>query len=72
MDIGKIDDIILDLKDKYINELEELIKLKTVSAENELDVFDEECMIEDVFDSLSQSRLINIKHIIYIKHMIYI
>ena len=41
MDTGKIDDIILDLKDKYINELEELIKLKTVSAENELDIFDE-------------------------------
>ena len=41
MDTGKIDDIILDLKDEYINELEELIKLKTVSAENELDVFDE-------------------------------
>ena len=36
--------------------------LEIISLIGKLDVFDEECMIEDVFDSLSQSRLINIKH----------
>ena len=39
MDTNKLNELILAFKDKYINELTGLIKLKTVSAENELDVF---------------------------------
>ena len=36
--------------------------LEIISLIGKLDVFDEESLIEDVFDSLSQSRLINIKN----------
>ena len=36
--------------------------LEIISLIGKLDVFEDECMIEDVFDSLSQSKLININN----------
>ena len=41
MDTDKLNDLILTFKDKYISELEKLISLKTVSAKNELDIFND-------------------------------